>query len=40
MSPIDPQDDPLTGTAGGQEPAEQKKAQNFTILHTNDIIRT
>ena len=37
MSPIDPQDDPLTGTAGGQEPAEQKKAQSFTILHTNDM---
>ena len=37
MSPIDPQDDPVIGTAGGQEPAEQKKAQSFTILHTNDM---
>jgi 5'-nucleotidase / UDP-sugar diphosphatase len=37
MSAIDPQDDPFTGTVGGPEPAEQKKAQTFTILHTNDM---
>ena len=38
MSPIDPQDDPLTGTVGGQAPtAEQKKVRTFTILHTNDM---
>ena len=38
MSPIDPQDDPLTGTVGGQEPAaEKKKVLTFTILHTNDM---
>jgi 5'-nucleotidase / UDP-sugar diphosphatase len=37
MSPIDPQDDRLTGTVGGQEPAvEQKQVLTFTILHTND----
>jgi len=38
MSPIDPQDDPLTGASDGQLPApEQKKIFTFTILHTNDM---
>jgi 5'-nucleotidase / UDP-sugar diphosphatase len=38
MNPIDPQDDPVTGTVGGEEPAaEQKKVLSFTILHTNDM---
>src|SRR5215468_7413485 len=32
------QDDPLTGTVGGQDPAaEQQKVVTFTILHTNDM---
>ena len=38
LSLIDSQEDHLTGTVGGQEPAsEQKKGPTFTILHTNDM---
>jgi len=38
MSPTDPQDDSLTRTVSGQEPAaERKKIRTFTILHTNDM---
>jgi hypothetical protein len=38
MSPIDPQDDPVSGAVGRQDPAaEQKKVVTFTILHTNDM---
>src|SRR6516225_749148 len=40
MSPIDPQDDPLTGTAGGQEPAEQKKHRASRSCTPMTCIRT